>query len=58
MINILIFAGSLELGLQTFDPLDIPELIVGEGKGPVNVVQHFTTVQLWGLTGSKVLDVL
>lgn len=49
--------GSTELGLQHFEPLDIPELIVGEGKGPVNVVQHFKDVQLWGLTGSKVLDV-
>ncbi|KAJ8917358.1 hypothetical protein NQ315_002380 [Exocentrus adspersus] len=47
--------GSKELGLKRFDPLDIPELVIGEGKGPVNVVQHFKDVELYGLTGSKVL---
>lgn len=47
--------GSTDLGLKRFDPLDIPELIIGEGKGPVNVVQHFKDVELYGLTGSKVL---
>ncbi|XP_018570242.1 protein takeout [Anoplophora glabripennis] len=46
--------GSSELGLKRFEPLDIPELIIGEGKGPVNVVQHFKDVELYGLTGSKV----
>lgn len=44
-----------ELGLTTFDPLDIPELYIGEGKGPVNVAQHFKNVQLHGLTNAKVL---
>ncbi|CAG9853592.1 unnamed protein product [Phyllotreta striolata] len=45
-----------ELGLNTLDPLDIPELIIGEGHGPVNVVQHFKNVKLYGLTDSIVLS--
>jgi len=43
-----------ELGLDTFDPLDIPELYIGEGTGPVNVAQHFKRVKLHGLTNEKV----
>ncbi|XP_050316008.1 protein takeout-like [Anthonomus grandis grandis] len=43
-----------ELSLSTFDPLDIPELYIGEGKGPVNVAQNFKNVQLHGLTNAKV----
>ncbi|KAJ8958535.1 hypothetical protein NQ318_002330 [Aromia moschata] len=48
--------GSSELGLRRFEPLDIPELLIGEGKGPVNVAQHFKNVRLHGLTGSKALE--
>lgn len=48
--------GSSELGLRPFEPLEIPELIIGEGKGPVNVAQHFKNVKLHGLTGSLVLE--
>ncbi|CAH1968647.1 unnamed protein product [Acanthoscelides obtectus] len=48
--------GSPELGLSTFDPLDIPQLVIGEGKGTVNVAQHFNDLQLHGLTGSKVIS--
>nr|CAH7712250.1 unnamed protein product [Callosobruchus chinensis] len=48
--------GSPELGLASFDPLDIPELVIGEGKGTVHVTQHFKNLQLHGLTGSKVLS--
>ncbi|KAJ8985208.1 hypothetical protein NQ317_018237, partial [Molorchus minor] len=48
--------GSPELGLKRFEPLDIPELIIGQGKGPVNVAQHFKDVKLHGLTESKVLE--
>ncbi|KAL1502074.1 hypothetical protein ABEB36_007273 [Hypothenemus hampei] len=44
-----------ELSLFSFDPLDIPELYIGEGKGPVNVAQHFKNVTLHGLTNVKVL---
>ncbi|KAG5886294.1 hypothetical protein JTB14_001513 [Gonioctena quinquepunctata] len=47
-------AGSPELGLDTFDPLHIPELIIGQGKGPVNVAQHYKDIDLYGLTDSKV----
>ncbi|XP_023023072.1 protein takeout [Leptinotarsa decemlineata] len=50
-------AGSPELGFDTFDPLHIPELVIGEGKGPVNVVQHFRDVDLYGLTESIVHEV-
>lgn len=46
-----------ELGLATFDPLDIPELYIGEGKGPVNVAQHFKNVKLHGLSNVKILKV-
>ncbi|ENN70878.1 hypothetical protein HUJ04_003490 [Dendroctonus ponderosae] len=44
-----------ELGLSTFDPLDIPELYIGAGKGPVNVAQHFKKVKLYGLTNAQVI---
>ncbi|XP_018570252.1 protein takeout-like [Anoplophora glabripennis] len=49
--------GLTELGLKRLDPMDIPELTIDEGKGPVNVVQHFKDVELHGLTGSKVVSV-
>lgn len=44
-----------ELGLTTFDPLDIPELYIGAGQGPVDVAQHFKNVKLHGLTNVKVI---
>ncbi|CAH1110237.1 unnamed protein product [Psylliodes chrysocephalus] len=47
---------SPELGLSTLDPLDIPKLVIGEGTGPVHVVQNFKNVKLYGLTGSIVLS--
>lgn len=47
--------GAPEVGLSTFEPLHITQLIIGEGKGPVNVQQNFNDVKLHGLTGSKVL---
>ncbi|KAJ8930582.1 hypothetical protein NQ314_016594 [Rhamnusium bicolor] len=50
-----LITGSTELGLKRFEPLDIPQLVIGEGKGPVNVAQNFKDVKLHGLTGSKVL---
>ncbi|XP_060533011.1 protein takeout-like [Cylas formicarius] len=43
-----------ELKLDSFDPLDINELYIGEGKGAVNLVQHFTNVKLHGLTNAIV----
>ncbi|RZB40295.1 uncharacterized protein BDFB_013164 [Asbolus verrucosus] len=47
--------GAPELGLDSFEPLLISELVIGEGSGPVNVQQNFKNVRLHGLTGSKVL---
>ncbi|EFA05095.1 Protein takeout-like Protein [Tribolium castaneum] len=48
--------GAPELGLDSFEPLLISELVIGEGSGPVNVQQNFKNVKLHGLTGSKVLS--
>lgn len=50
-----IFLATPELGLTTFDPLDIPELYIGAGQGPVDVAQHFKNVKLHGLTNVKVI---
>ncbi|XP_056633442.1 protein takeout-like [Diorhabda sublineata] len=52
----LLKADTPELGLATLDPLDIPELVIGEGTGPVNVVQNFKNIKLHGLTSSSCLD--
>ncbi|CAG9815031.1 unnamed protein product [Phaedon cochleariae] len=46
--------GSPELGFSSFDPLDIPKLVIGEGTGPVHVAQNFRDIKLYGLTGSIV----
>jgi hypothetical protein len=46
--------GAPELGLDSFEPLLISSLIIGEGSGPVNVQQNFKNVKLHGLTGSIV----
>ncbi|XP_030747621.1 protein takeout-like [Sitophilus oryzae] len=46
-----------ELGMNALDPLDIPELYIGQGKGPVNVAQHFKNVKLFGLTNVDVQKV-
>lgn len=45
-----------EIGLPPMEPLPIPALIIGEGKGPVNVQQNFKNVKLHGLTDSTVLS--
>jgi hypothetical protein len=50
----LYFPGAPELGLDSFEPLLISSLIIGEGSGPVNVQQNFKNVKLHGLTGSIV----
>ncbi|XP_066255637.1 protein takeout-like [Euwallacea similis] len=44
-----------ELGLGSLEPLDIPALDIGEGRGAVNVAQHFKNVKLYGLTNAKIL---
>ncbi|KAF7285514.1 protein takeout-like [Rhynchophorus ferrugineus] len=45
-----------ELNSGALDPLDIPELYIGEGTGPVNVAQHFKNVKLFGISNVKVLN--
>ncbi|XP_072377445.1 protein takeout-like [Diabrotica undecimpunctata] len=51
----LLKTATPELGLGSLDPLDIPELTIGEGTGPVHVIQKFKNVKLHGLTESKSL---
>ncbi|CAH0548739.1 unnamed protein product [Brassicogethes aeneus] len=46
--------GSTQLGLHPFEPLSIPQLIIGQGTGAVNVEQRFSDAKLYGLTGSLV----
>ncbi|XP_066144442.1 protein takeout-like [Euwallacea fornicatus] len=43
-----------ELELGSLEPLDIPSLDIGEGRGAVNVAQHFKNVKLHGLTNVKI----
>ncbi|GJQ81234.1 hypothetical protein Trydic_g20453 [Trypoxylus dichotomus] len=47
--------GAPQLGIPVFEPLKITEMVIGEGTGPVNVQQNFRNIELYGLTGSKIL---
>nr|XP_022899726.1 protein takeout-like [Onthophagus taurus] len=42
--------GNPQMGLPSLDPLKVPSLVIGEGTGPVNVVQNFSNVMLYGFT--------
>ncbi|CAG9767765.1 unnamed protein product [Ceutorhynchus assimilis] len=45
-----------ELGLASCDPLNIPGLYIGEGKGAVNVAQDFKNVKLHGISNAVVYN--
>ncbi|KAH0821678.1 hypothetical protein GEV33_001113 [Tenebrio molitor] len=42
--------GKKEVGLPSFEPLEVPSLVIGAGKGPVGFVQNYKNIKLSGFT--------
>jgi hypothetical protein len=40
--------GKKEIGLPSFEPLEIPSLVIGAGTGPVGFAQNYKNVKLSG----------
>jgi len=45
--------GNEHFKIPVLDPISIPELTIGEGTGPVQVVQKFKNAKLYGLSSLK-----
>jgi hypothetical protein len=39
-----------EVGLPSFEPLEVPSLVIGAGTGPVGFAQNYKNVKLSGFT--------
>lgn len=42
------------MNVPTLEPLKIPSITIGEGKGVVNVVQNFKNFDLYGVGASVI----
>ncbi|KAH0821936.1 hypothetical protein GEV33_000855 [Tenebrio molitor] len=42
--------GKKEVGLPSFEPLEVPSLVIGAGTGPVGFVQNYKNIKLSGFT--------
>lgn len=49
-----LFLGIHSLGLPRIDPVDIPEVHIGEGASAVNLVQNYYDIELYGVRDAKV----
>jgi hypothetical protein len=44
-----------EVGLPSFEPLEVPSLVIGAGTGPVGLVQNYKNIKLSGFTKAESL---